>query len=423
MDLVKNLYLRAYLLVMTLYVFLNKGIAYTYLVEVLWLFGILLLFINRKKVELIWNKTTKLILFFIVISFIYILRGFTKYDIVDLIRDSFIFQYGWFVFILFLFKEKLEIIWETLFFIYKWFPFVALLNFILQYFVPFFETVAPFGGIPILLYKNGDMGVQLLISTLLLLYSFENKTLKWRVLLSLVIALDFLILASYSRSGIVAFLASMLCFIYFNKDIQLQSRVKLLLKYLPIILLIVTPIYINIKVAENFQGRSVGFEQIKNNFSSIVGGTTDATSENNVVWRLVWWAKIIDYSLSSPNFFIGKGLGMNLATDDDIITLDDSLRSPHNFHLNIMSRFGVLIFVIWMYFLIQLLRPLFKKQLQGKRLLIGCILLAFLLNASFDVFLEGPMGAFPFWTWVGLYLLTEDQEYLVESVTKTQLNN
>jgi len=408
---------------MTLYVFLNKGVAYTYLVEALWLFGILLLLMHRKKVELIWNKTTKLVLFFIVISFIYIIRGFNKYDIIDLIRDSFIFQYGWFVFILFLFKEKLEIIWETLFFIYKWFPFVALLNFILQYFVPFFETVAPFGGIPILLYKNGDMGVQLLISTLLLLYSFENKTLKWRVLLSLVIALDFLILASYSRSGIVAFLASMLCFIYFNNDIQLQSRVRLLIKYLPIILLVVTPIYINIKVTENFQGRAVGLEQIKNNFSSIVGGTTDATSENNVVWRLVWWAKIIDYSLSFPNFFIGKGLGMNLATDDDIITLDDSLRSPHNFHLNIMSRFGVLIFMIWTYFLIQLLRPLFKKQLQGKRLLIGCILLAFLLNASFDVFLEGPMGAFPFWTWLGLYLLTEDQESLVEPITKTNLNN
>ena len=422
MELVKNLYLRAYLLVMTLYVFLNKGVAYIYLVEALWLFGILLLLMDRKKVELIWNKTTKLILIFIAISCIYILRGFAKYDMIDLIRDSFIFQYGWFVFILFLFKDKLEQVWESLFFIYKWFPFVALLNFILQYFVPFFETVAPFGGIPILLYKNGDMGVQLLISTLLLLYTFEKKPLKWRVLLSLVIALDFLILASYSRSGIVSFLVSMLCFIYFNKDIQLQSRVRLLLKYLPIILLIVTPIYINIKVTENFQGRSVGFEQIKNNFSSIVGGTTDATSEDNVVWRLVWWAKILDYSFSAPNFFIGKGLGMSLATDDDIITLDENLRSPHNFHLNIMARFGVLLFLIWTYFLIQVLKPLFKKELIGKRLLIGCILLAFLINASFDVFLEGPMGAFPFWTWVGLYLLSEE-DVLVQSVAKSNLEN
>ena len=114
---------------------------------------------------------------------------------------------------------------------------------------------------------------------------------------------------------------------------------------------------------------------------------------------------------------------MSLATDDDIITLDNRLRSPHNFHLNIMSRFGVLLFMIWTYFLIQLLRPLFKKQLQGKRLLIGCILLAFLVNASFDVFLEGPMGAFPFWTWMGLYLLIEDQEGLVEPITKTNLEN
>ena len=409
MELVKNLYLRAYLMVMTLYVFLNKGVAYTYLVEALWLFGLLILLMHRKSVELIWNKTTKLILFFIVLSFIYILRGITKYNLVDLIRDSFIFQYGWFVFILFIFKDKIERIWETLFFIYTWFPFVALLNFILQYFVPFFESVAPFGGIPILLYKNGDMGVQLLISTLLLLYSFEKKTFKWRVLLSLVIALDFLILASYSRSGMLSFLVSLFCFIYFNKDIQLQSRVRLLMKYLPIILLVVTPIYINIKVAENFQGRSVGFEQIKNNFSSIVGGTTDATSEDNVVWRLVWWAKIIDYSFTAPNFFIGKGIGMSLATEDDIITLDESLRSPHNFHLNIMARFGVLLFLVWTYFLVQLLRPLFKKKLQGRSLLIGCILFAFLLNASFDVFLEGPMGAFPFWTWVGLYLFSEDQ--------------
>jgi O-antigen ligase len=233
------------------------------------------------------------------------------------------------------------------------------------------------------------------------------------MLLSIVIVLDFLILASYSRSGLLSFLLSMLCFIYFNKDIQIQSRVRLLLKYLPIILLVVTPIYINIKVAENFQGRSVGFEQIKSNFSSIVGGSTDATSEDNVVWRLVWWAKIIDYSFSAPNFFIGKGIGMSLATDDDILTLDETLRSPHNFHLNIMARFGVLLFIVWIYFLIHLFKPIFKKQLEGKRLLIVCILLAFIINASFDVFLEGPMGAFPFWTWLGLYLLTEDQESLV----------
>ena len=30
-------------------------------------------------------------------------------------------------------------------------------------------------------------------------------------------------------------------------------------------------------------------------------------------------------------------------------------------------------------------------------------------KSAFDVFLEGPMGAFPFWTWVGLLFITDAQ--------------
>jgi hypothetical protein len=39
-------------------------------------------------------------------------------------------------------------------------------------------------------------------------------------------------------------------------------------------------------------------------------------------------------------------------------------------------------------------------------LAITCILIGFIFNASFDVYLEGPMGAFPFWTWVGLLFMS-----------------
>ena len=34
-----------------------------------------------------------------------------------------------------------------------------------------------------------------------------------------------------------------------------------------------------------------------------------------------------------------------------------------------------------------------------------CLQIVFLFNASFDVFLEGPMGAFPFWLFVGIDLI------------------
>jgi len=61
------------------------------------------------------------------------------------------------------------------------------------------------------------------------------------------------------------------------------------------------------------------------------------------------------------------------------------------------------------YWMILMIRPIFKKQLGSYSLAISCIIMAFLINASFDVFLEGPMGAFPFWTWVGMLFITDPQ--------------
>lgn len=414
MEVVKNLYLKLYLLVFGIYIYLNKGVAYTYLVEILWIIGFLILVFERKSFYIPINRKIKFIFFFLAISIVFIIRGMLQYSFIDLVRDSFIFQYSLFVFIIFLFANKIESIWEFLFIIYKWLPLAALINFILQYFVPAFESIAPFGGIPILLYKNGDMGVQILVSTLLFMLYPEKFSRKWKLFFAILVILDFLIFSAYSRSGMVSFLAGIFCFVVLNKDAQMKSRTIQFIKYVPWFLLIVVPIYINIQVEENFQGRAVGLNQILNNFSSVLGGTTDATSENNVIWRLLWWAKILNYSFSFPNFFIGKGLGINLAISDNIATLDNTLRSPHNFHLNIMARFGVLIFIIWIFWLIILFKPLFKKQLTGRKLALGCILLAFIINASFDVFLEGPMGAFPFWTFIGLFFLEkETQEVLL----------
>ena len=65
MDHVKQLYLKFYIAVMALYVFLNKGIAYTYLVETLWLTGLFIIFLDRKNYELSLNRKTKLLLVFL----------------------------------------------------------------------------------------------------------------------------------------------------------------------------------------------------------------------------------------------------------------------------------------------------------------------------------------------------------------------
>jgi hypothetical protein len=409
MQIIKNIYLKFYLLILTLYVFINKGIAYSFLVEILFLFGFLLFILLRKETYLIWDKKVKMLIFFMIISFIYIFIYAFKFPLIQIIRDSFVFQYAWFVLILFLFKDEKIYIWNTIYRIYKWFPFVALLNFIFQYFVPSISNFKIFGDIPLLLYKNGDMGVHLLISTILLLLKPERYSSKWRLFLLFLIVFNFIVVSAYSRSGMLSFVLGLICFILLTKDQKIKNNSRNLLKFLPWVMLVIIPVFLSINVGENFQGRSAGFSQLGQNVSSIVGSADDVNLENNEIWRLLWWGKIIEYSFTPEHFFTGKGLGMSLAQTDDI-KADDDLRSPHNFHLTIMARFGVIVFCIWIYWLILLFKPMFNRKLVGKQMAISCFLFAFVINSTFDVFLEGPMGAFPFWTFIGL-LFIEQYDY------------
>jgi hypothetical protein len=340
------------------------------------------------------------------ITLAYILWGAKNYPIIDTIRDSFIFEYGWFVFILFLYQDKLHIIWDNLFHIYKWFPLVALINFILQYYFPFFDTFTVFGDVTLLLYKYGDMSVHLLICTILILLNINKLSNKWLLILTLLILFDFLVIAAYSRAGMLAFIVGIFCFIYFAKDNKIKDALKSFTKYIPWALLIVIPIYLSIQVRENFQGRSAGFNQIKENITSLTTDSDNKILEDNLLWRFVWWGKIIDYSFSKDYFLHGKGLGMSLAQSDDIVMTEDDVRSPHSFHLSIMARFGIPLFLLWLYWLFLLFKPIFSKKLGHQQLAITCILIGFIFNASFDVYLEGPMGAFPFWTWVGLLFMS-----------------
>jgi hypothetical protein len=316
-----------------------------------------------------------------------------------------VIQYAWFAFFIFLFKDLRVQMWEYIIKIYTWFPFFALFNFYLQNFSEFFENFILFGSVPFALYKYGDMGVHLLISSLVLMLYLNHRSIRFQVTLAVAILLNLLIITAYSRSGMLAYLISLGLFVFYTKREEMRALFKQYARYLPIVLLIVLPLYGSIKVKENFQGRKVGMEQLVENVGSIFGVSKDATLDENKFWRLVWWANIIDYSVTPEYAAQGKGLGMSLAESDEVVTEIEDLRSPHNFNLTILARFGWPLFLLWAYWLLCLFKPMFKRQLNDQQLMISCVLFTFWLNGSFDVFLEGPMGAFPFWTWVGLYFL------------------
>ena len=124
---------------------------------------------------------------------------------------------------------------------------------------------------------------------------------------------------------------------------------------------------------------------------------------------------IVNYTFWGPYFWMGKGYGVNLTISDGTAPNENvfpGLRSPHNSHLTFLARSGVPGAVLWailqITWAISILRAYLRARRQGGMLwarIFGWLLaywLAFLVNACFDVSLEGPVSGVPFWTIFGL---------------------
>lgn len=411
MSAFRKLYLDAYVLVYALYAFFNKGIAYSYLAEILLVIGVLILLKDFRKLEIVWDRSMQLLVLFLAVTAVYIARGIGSYPFMEIIRDSFMINYAIFALILLFFKNDINYLKEKLFLVYKWYPLAACCSFLLLSYIPFFEEFKVFGNVILLLYKFGDMGVHLLISTLFMLNGYIRMSKRFAVINTLLTIYIFLVIAAYSRSGMLAYLLGLGIFVVFTKSRELKLFMQGYLRYLPLLLILALSLYSATKLEENFQGRKIGLSQLKENVVSIVSSDASGSLNDNKVWRLAWWGKIIQDSYSgTTNFLLGRGLGMSMAAVDDIEQEEEGLRSPHNFHLNILARFGVPFFLLWMYWMYLILIRIRRKEISQYAFTLLTILFVFIVNASFDVYLEGPMGAFPFWTFIGLYYVNEITE-------------
>src|SRR5262249_28995466 len=120
-------------------------------------------------------------------------------------------------------------------------------------------------------------------------------------------------------------------------------------------------------------------------------------------------------TFSGNYFWTGKGFGINLADDDGFqVEVDRTLRNPHNVHMAILARAGVPGFALWLmlqgWFGVTLfLKCLKDRQLKREGLArveawVLLYWLAFLINGTFDVALEGPQGGIWFWSVFGFGL-------------------
>jgi len=159
--------------------------------------------------------------------------------------------------------------------------------------------------------------------------------------------------------------------------------------------------------------REISVTQLFKNLDSILPGNRHNDLDDTKEWRLQWWDKIVAYTIHGPYFWTGKGFGVNLANDDGFqVFADESLRSPHSIHLSILARMGVPGLVMWIGLQAAWVLVIFNAYFSARKLghkrwsgLFAFLLaywVAFIVNASFDVYLEGPMGAIWFWSVIGM---------------------
>jgi hypothetical protein len=287
-----------------------------------------------------------------------------------------------------------------------WVPVFALI----RYGFPEVLPAIPGTDVPIAFFKAGDLAVHLAGTAAFILaglYSMRG----WRGLVQPLLwaawIAGFGVVAVVSRGGMLA-VATVSALVLFVRSPG-RWAAPMIVGLTLLGFAVITDVEFDIG-----RRREVSAAQLVENIQSVLGESDDPALADTRQWREAWWAIIIGYTIEGPYLWEGKGFGINLADDDGFQTPDESLRAPHNAHLNLLARSGLPGLALWVAvqvaFALTLLRAARAAARSQQRFLLAVIgwvfvyWLAALLNMSFDVYLEGPQGGILFWTLIGLGL-------------------
>lgn len=251
--------------------------------------------------------------------------------------------------------------------------------------------------------KGGDLLVHAAGAAAFTLIGFADRP-KW---IYAFLALDAVIIMVSNRGGMVAFAMALFVLVLVR-----PQRMNLLPFVYGGIVVVLALILVDPRVQIDDR-RTISLDQFKENVASVFVDSGTSQLENTKAWRLEWWSDIVSYTVFGDHFLFGKGYGINLATDDGYqVQKDESLRSPHNATMTVLARSGVPGGALWLAFLFMwsglLLVQLMDARRRGRvawtsiHAFLLAYFAAFMVNASFDVFLEGPMGGIWFWCLIGV---------------------
>ncbi len=338
-------------------------------------------------------------------------------DVTDVLRDSVIWGYAVFSIVIFVIaiRSSLNPLIKTYSSKMKYLPIWGIIGFAIPTLFPdVFRGLLWVPDNQVAFHvKPGDLACHLAAS--LLFYKLFGEKLNPLLILLWICAAALLALTSRASMLVLAF------GIIFG--VLLRPKSKILATIVSISVLSLIFLYASGIEFAIRSGRLISFQSVIDNIISIFSEVDDDSKSGTKRWRLLWWNDIIHYTVFGEYFWFGKGYGINLSVDDGyLVGTDTSLRSPHSIHFNILARGGVLAAGAWILlnisFLIEMLISIyiFKKYQQTSLIRVCYWVLGYWLffqvNASFDVFLEGPNGGIWFWTVIGIgvYLIHKSKQ-------------
>ena len=254
--------------------------------------------------------------------------------------------------------------------------------------------------------KGGDLMVHLSAIGAFLLLGLRRPS--WPVTLAL--AANAVLVMVSNRGGMIAFVLTLGLAFLLRPPGASGLRLAFALAAVVVAGVVAVPVMQAVRISGD--SRALTVEQIWDNARSIVGQSDSASLETTKTWRLRWWRKIADDVLFGDKVWTGRGFGVNFA-DLDGFAIDDagSLRSPHNAAMTVLGRLGMPGLALWVllhaWWVFAMARAWFAARAARLHTWSAvfafglCLWLAMCVNASFEVYFEGPMGGIWLWTVVG----------------------
>jgi hypothetical protein len=270
----------------------------------------------------------------------------------------------------------------------------------------------PASTVSILNHKPGNAAVAALFVLWYVVLFPEQVRPRWRGVWCGAALLVIALAATQNRGGLLGAVAGSAVALVFLRDrVRLVTRAVVASVLGLLLAVLLTPAL----PFTGLQGRDFSATQLIENITSLDG--TDAPTDSNlngtVDGRTELWTRILDKQVEDGLLVAGSGFGPNLAAQVGV--LDDgkeTLRSPHNSHLNVLARMGLIGITLW----IALWMGWYATVVVGCRRLIRlglhrrarvavlalAVVTAILVSSFFDPQLEGPQIAILLWTVFGV---------------------